>query len=313
MTSRERLEKTLRFEEPDRPPHFEQIFDLTDEAFELSYPDESEFINADEIHKRMLFEKYAQVYAATAERYKWDAILVWKPASANEIQYEFIRYLKTYVGNDVLVGSYIWGGFVCIDTIKDYMEFSIKIAEEPEKIHAWARDMLSFAKQHAQKLIEAGCDIIDIASDFAFNAGPFISPEQFSEFVTPYLKELIALIKNQGVKVILHTDGNLKGILNDIIECAPDILQSIDPMAGMDIKQVKEITYKKIALMGNVQCSYLQDGPDEKIIESAKYCLDHATKGGGYIYSTSNSIFKGLPLRSYEVMLDYFWKRYGVI
>jgi hypothetical protein len=37
-------------------------------------------------------------------------------------------------------------------------------------------------------------------------------------------------------------------------------------MAGMDIKQVKELTYGKMALMGNVQCSYLYDCSDERII-----------------------------------------------
>jgi len=84
-------------------------------------------------------------------------------------------------------------------------------------------------------------------------------------------------------------------------------------MAGMDIKVVKELTYGKVALMGNVQCSLLQDGPDEKILQSAKYCLDHGTKGGGYIYSTSNVIFEGMPLQNYELMVNYYHNRYGVV
>ena len=100
-------------------------------------------------------------------------------------------------------------------------------------------------------------------------------------------------------------------VMDQIIDIKPDILQSIDPMAGMDIAAVKKLLYNKIAIMGNVQCSYLQDGPEELIIQSAEYAIDNAANGGGYIFSTSNSVFKGLPLENYEKMLKYFRKRYA--
>ena len=58
--------------------------------------------------------------------------------------------------------------------------------------------------------------------------------------------------------------------------------------------------------MGNVQCSLLQDGPDEAIRESARYCLDHASSGGGYIFGSSNTIFPGMPLENYERMLEAY-------
>jgi len=38
MTGKERMLKTLRFEQPDRPPHFETMFELEKEAFGLEFP-----------------------------------------------------------------------------------------------------------------------------------------------------------------------------------------------------------------------------------------------------------------------------------
>ena len=61
-----------------------------------------------------------------------------------------------------------------------------------------------------------------------------------------------------------------------------------------------------MALMGNVQCNLLQDGPDAAIRDSALYCLENASPGGGYIFSTSNTIFPGMPLANYEYMLKVF-------
>ena len=51
--------------------------------------------------------------------------------------------------------------------------------------------------------------VIHIVNDVAFNAGPFISPTQFSELVTPYLRRQVEYIKSQGVFAFVHTDGAL--------------------------------------------------------------------------------------------------------
>jgi uroporphyrinogen decarboxylase len=95
-------------------------------------------------------------------------------------------------------------------------------------------------------------------------------------------------------------------VLDQLLACEPQALQSIDPMAGMDIAVVKRLTHGKMALMGNVQCNLLQDGPLPAIRDSALYCLRHASPGGGYIFSTSNTIFPGMPLAHYEYMLAVF-------
>lgn len=312
MKQRERLEKALRFEETDRPPHFECAFELVEEAFGLKFPTEEELHKASQKEIEKLYGICAEIYAKMVERFKWDAVLLWRPGSRDEIQYNFIPFLQKYLGKDIPILCTLWGSFVSLETVKDYMAFSVQLVEEPEEIHRWARHMLEEAKIHVQKCIDSGVFGIVIANDSAFNEGPFLSPKNHAEFCTPYVKELVDMIKRQGVITGYHTDGNLVKIMDQILEMGPDYLHSIDPMAGMDIKVIKEMTYGKMALMGNVQCNLLQDGPDEKIIESAKYCLDHAANGGGFIFSSSNTIFKGLPLRNYELMLQYFWNRFGV-
>jgi uroporphyrinogen decarboxylase len=112
------------------------------------------------------------------------------------------------------------------------------------------------------------------------------------------------------VKVIFHSDGNLMPVLDQILDIGPEMLQSIDPLAGMDIAEVKRLTYGRMALMGNVQCDFLQEGPDEKIAESAKYAIRHGSPGGGYVYSSSNTIFRGLPLKNYVFMVDCLHRQF---
>jgi uroporphyrinogen decarboxylase len=75
----------------------------------------------------------------------------------------------------------------------------------------------------------------------------------------------------------------------------------------MDIAEVRK-KYPHLVLMGNVQCSYLQDADEELIRNSVRYAMNSAKLGGRYIFSSSNCIFAGMPLLSYEIMLDEYNK-----
>jgi uroporphyrinogen decarboxylase len=78
----------------------------------------------------------------------------------------------------------------------------------------------------------------------------------------------------------------------------------------MDIAKVKALAGDKLCLLGGVQCSLLQTGTEEEIVENCKYVLKHGMPGGGYVYATTNVAFKGLPLQRYLLMLE-MRERYG--
>lgn len=135
---------------------------------------------------------------------------------------------------------------------------------------------------------------------------PFKSPKMFAEFVTPYLAEIVEAIHQLGVKAILHSDGDLRQILPQLVSTGLDGYQSVDPQGHMDIAEVKRIYGDRLILMGNVQASLLQDVDPEKIQESVRCCMTHGKPGGRYIFSSSNCIFKGMPLESYHIMLEEY-------
>ncbi|MFW5798995.1 MAG: uroporphyrinogen decarboxylase family protein [Planctomycetota bacterium] len=170
--------------------------------------------------------------------------------------------------------------------------------------HGRAREKTTRACRSFDTLIDAGADFIHVVNDVAFNAGPFVSPAQFAEFITPHLARQVDHIKRRGAIPFIHSDGNLMPVLDQWLSVGAACYQSVDPMAGMDIAEVKHRCRGRLALMGNVQCSLLQEGPDEAIRQSARYCLEHAAPGGGYIFGTSNTVFPGMPLEHYELMLS---------
>lgn len=307
MTKKERLDHAINFEPVDRPPHFELMFELCDEAFGIARPDDKIVRTLSGTSKIKMFNQYAEIYKQTVDTYDWDAVTLWCPRNDDgSTLYEFSQYVIDYLGKDITVIPPVWNSVVCLETVEDYMQFSVDLMDEPNKVHDMAKYLLERSLRNAEGHINAGCNLLCLPCDSAFNGGPFMSPDNYAEFTIPYLKQLIKYIHERGAKVIFHSDGYLMPILKMIMETEPDVIHSIDPMAGMDIAEVKKITYGTVALMGNVNCSVLQDGSDEKLKESVEYALKHGAKGSGFIFSSSNCIFKGLPLKNYEKMLQYY-------
>jgi uroporphyrinogen-III decarboxylase len=302
MTGKERMLKTLNFEEPDRPPHFEIMFELEKEAFGLEFPKMAEWDNCTALQKDKMITRCINIYEKIVDRYQWDALLVFYPWSDPD----GIIAAKKAFGNDLLIGGIVGGTIWSIEGITDWTDFSVMLMENPDEMRRTSNEKTRIAIEKMKRLIDAGTDFIHLVNDVAFNAGPFIAPEQFSEFITPQLKKQVDFINSQNTIPFVHTDGNIDPILDDYLSLGAACFQSVDPMAGMDIAETKRRCYGKMALMGNVQCNLLQDGPNEAIRKSALYCLENCTSGGGYIFGTSNTIFKGMPLENYEYMVEVY-------
>jgi uroporphyrinogen decarboxylase len=192
------------------------------------------------------------------------------------------------------------------------VEFSNRIADEPEKLEEEASRNIDRVLASGERIAKAGVlDGFTLCCDYCLNTGPFLSPRLFRRLVTPYLKRMIAGYREQGFYTIKHTDGNIMPILDQLVECNPHALHSIDPQARVDIREVKRLVGDKVCLIGNVDCGLMDTGTDEQVVASARYALEHGMPGGGYIFSTSNCVYTGMELARYE-LIQRVWRQYGV-
>jgi uroporphyrinogen decarboxylase len=182
--------------------------------------------------------------------------------------------------------------------------------ENPELVHQLIELTLAHDIRAMQRVVQAGVDVIIFGDDYADKNSPLMSPRHFKEFILPGLKRCVDAAHQAGAYVIKHTDGNIMPILDQLVESSPHALHSIDPMAGVDIAEVKRLVGDRVCLIGNVDCSMLDSGTPDEIAASTRYALQSEMPGGGYIFSTSNCIYTGMPLANYEIMLDV-WRKEG--
>ena len=318
MTDKERFIWALQCKPPipGRVPHFELVFFLTMETFGDVHPIHRSFSqwrqmsqNERQLHRQDI----ADVYIKIAEKYDHSAIFFHPAGWSDDCFEETIRCLeiikeKTHDRYFLMIHG---DATYAIPDGDNMISFINNIADDSQNTKLTAQQMVEQALERARRIQSYGVlDGFALCSDYCFNDGPFLSPAMFDDFVTPYLKQLIAGYRQLGFYTIKHTDGNIMPILDSIMECKPDALHSLDPQAGVDIAEVKKITGDMVCLIGNVNCGLLDSGTNEQVIESAKYALKHGMPGGGYIFSTSNCIYTGMDVKRYELILDV-WRKEG--
>lgn len=317
MTERERFIKTLRREKiGGRVPTFELVFYLTMEAFGKVHPDHRSYHQWKQMSRseqNLHINDIADLHIATARRYHHSAIFLHSNPGDIETQLRLFEAVREKSGDEFFLMVHGDPTFPMPDG--DHMiDFSVRMYEETDELKAEAEKSTAYWIDYAEKLDRRGhlIDGFAMCSDYCFNVNPFFTPDMFSELIAPYLKKSIDAYRAMGFYTIKHTDGNIMPIIDQLVECGPDAIHSLDPQGGVDLGEVSRLWGDKVALIGNVNCGLLQTGSDEECIADIRRSLSQGmSRGAGYVFSTSNCAYTGLALERYEMMND-IWYREGI-
>lgn len=310
MTSRERFITALeRKPITGRVPTFELVFYLTMEKFGKVHPTHRLYHQWDQMSEkeRQLHRRdIAGLYIDTARAYGHDAIFVHPNPGTHDEIIALLEIIREMSGDEYFLMMHGDPTYSIPDG--DHMvDFSYRMADDPDGMKAEAQSRVESSLRWAEELNQYKLlDGFALCSDYCFNAGPFLSPGQFSEFVTPYLAAVLKGYRDMGYYTIKHTDGNIMPILDQLVQAAPHALHSIDPQAGVDLGEVKQMYGDRVCLIGNVNCGLLQTGTDEEAAGDARRALRQGMPGYGYIFSTSNCVYTGMSLDRYDMMMKVY-------
>ena len=315
MTPRELFVAALEHRPPaGRVPHFELEFFLTMEAFGRIHPSQRHYGQWQQMSKKeqaLHIMDVADLYVETVRRFGLSGTIYSTPGSWQEDDIrKSIEHVRELDGMNHVVSLHGDATYGLPDG-NHMMEFVMKLNDWPQEMKDRAQSNVDHSLERARRIRDWGMvDCFCLCSDYCFNDNPFLSPAMFDEFITPYLKQLVAGYREMGFYVIKHTDGNIMPILDALVSANPHALHSLDPQGHVDIAEVKRRVGDKVCLIGNVNCAALQTGTDEDVVQSARYALQNGMPGGGYIFGTSNCIYTGMALERYELMLDV-WHQEG--
>jgi len=294
-------------------PHFELVFYLTMEVLGKTHPEQRHFGQWHQMsvkERELQLQDAAACFIGIAEKYRHDAIFVHPSVHDFNAVKRLLEIIRERTGNQYFIMMHGDSTFSIPDG-GNMLDFSARMYEDAAALKDEAKRNTDARLAFCARF--AGLGLLDgfaLCSDYCFNSNPFFTVEQFEQFIVPYLRALIAGLREMGFYSIKHTDGNIMPILDQILDCRPDAIHSLDPQAGVDLKAVKAYCGDRVCLIGNVNCGLLQTGSVDEVRADVLRSLNDGMPGGGYIFSTSNCVYTGLPLERYELMHD-LWMQYG--
>jgi len=324
MTSHERVQMTLEFQEPDRCPVFASYvpevelklrkttgtkeFDLGVAlgndmvkdcvGLELSFYGEPypEYTDAWGIKWRYVdneFGRYTEIteHPLAGHKSKLEAFQI--PDPFEDSQYERFRQLKQQYGEEKwLIGSSQISIFEAAWYLRGMNDLLMDMAEDADYVGELMDKIMPFALGAGQTYIKLGADMVWFGDDISMQTGMIISLDMWRRYLKPRYAILFSEAKktNPNIKIAYHSCGNCEAILNDMIEIGLDVLNPLQPMA-IDPVAVKKRYGRCLALFGGLCIQkLLPQGSPAQIAQEVKRLVRECGAGGGYILAPAHHI-----------------------
>jgi uroporphyrinogen decarboxylase len=151
--------------------------------------------------------------------------------------------------------------------------------------------------------VREGADVVVLSDDYAHKTGSLMSPTQFREFVLPLLAEAVRTVRAAGALCVKHTDGDVRGLLGDIVGTGVDGIGPLEPGAGMDLGEAKRRYGSRVAVVGNVDVDLLCRGSVEEVRSATRAIIDSVSPGGGHVLSSANTITSAVRPENFIAMV----------
>jgi hypothetical protein len=152
-----------------------------------------------------------------------------------------------------------------------------------------------------------------IYDDYGYKKGLFMSPKNYRTYVLPWLKQVCGLAHKSGIKILLHSCGDISQIFEDIVKCGVDAINPIEPTTAnpeYDIFKLNEKYGDRITFVGNVSPQDLADKDPLYIETYTKRLIKELGPNGGFILASGHSINPAVKLNNFLAMRETL-EKYG--
>jgi uroporphyrinogen-III decarboxylase len=171
-----------------------------------------------------------------------------------------------------------------------FVNFTRLTYQKPEfvrKIIAFQTDLYI---KNLEAVMESGVEVVLGGDDLGQKTGPMMRPDAIEKLYGESYRRVSDVVHQKKRKFVFHSCGNIYALLDKFVEWGFDGIITMEPTADMDLRRVREQVGHKLALIGNLDVSYLMvRGTQQEVEDAVRKAIGDAARGGGYILSTSHS------------------------
>ena len=124
--------------------------------------------------------------------------------------------------------------FLQLSDLRGYENLLLDMMDEEPLLLELIDQLESFNLAIVNKFIEMGCDTMAYPEDLGMQIGPMLSPESFKKYIKPSYKRLMKPAKEAGIPIHMHSDGDIRLLVDDIIDSGVELINLQDLVNGVD-------------------------------------------------------------------------------
>lgn len=245
---------------------------------------------------------------ATLMRRQIDAMLAWEPPGRDADPHrQRYAHLDDVTGGQVMLMGRAYVGTAPGSFNRDGLEaWSYLLADQRAIARDWvtARHRMNL-RRIAAYADAARCPIEHMDGDIAGTTGLFVSPSWLAEVRWfDRLGELADAYHRAGVRVVFHSDGDLRPILADLAATGIDGLNPIDTSAGLTLREVRQRVGPDLLLVGGLDTRVLMHGSQDDVRSYVREQMALMAGTPWWAATSSEEWDASMPLNNVLAMLE---------
>lgn len=200
--------------------------------------------------------------------------------------------VKKYKNDYLIIGDIEVTVFSLAHQLVGMEKLLIDMMMETEYVVPLFEACAEFQTQIGLRLIEKGVDAIWFGDDFGTQTNLIIPPETFQDQLKPVYKKMIDRFKaaKPDIIPILHCDGAVAELLNDIREIGFEVFNPVQPgVPGHLPTDMKSRFGDKFSFWGAIdQQDLLPNGTDDELEKDIIEKISMLGEGGGYMIAPAH-------------------------
>jgi uroporphyrinogen decarboxylase len=204
------------------------------------------------------------------------------------------------------IATKVGGPFFRPTHLRGFEQWLIDIVEDPDFARVLSERVADHQIQVALEAIKRS-DLWEssvwIFDDCADNDRLQISPATYEGIFLPQIARMVNAFKSAGVRhVVFHSDGNIRDILDGLVDAGIDAINPVEPRAGMDVPALRSKYGESLAYIGGLcNSEILPAGTSEQVRTHVERVVQ-AGKDGGLVIG-SHSIGPDISLERFEFVV----------
>ena len=207
---------------------------------------------------------------------------------------------QTCLRNGEIGHNHTW---LKLTDIRGYENMLFDMADGQPKLFALLEMLEHFNAGLVRNYINwVGVEWLGFAEDLGMQMGPMLSPQQFRKYIKPSYQRLLKTAREAGCIVHVHADGDLRVLMDDLLDCGVDVINLQDLVNGVD--WIKEHLKGKVCIDLDIDRQHVTvhgtPAQIDALLREEVEKLGSEQGGLMMIYG----LYPGVPLENIEALMD---------